>query len=299
MRILDAERTAALLPYHELAEAVVSVLKAYEEGRIFAPPRTQHRLPGGGALLFMVAWADDIGIVKRVGVHPGQAETVQAELTVFDAESGAPRLLLEGKTLTARRTAALTLAAAKQLAPAPEGPLLLVGAGRQARAHLEALAGELGTRKVWIASRGRERAEKLLARARELGLEGAIVDRPERVLPEARLIVTATTSEVPLFEDRVAPDAFVAAIGAFTPEAAELPPELVRRAYVVVDTLEGAREEAGDLIQAGIDWESVVPLENALTGQVPKGPIVFKSVGHAIFDLAAARVALQHLDAEA
>jgi len=299
MRVFDAKKTAALLPYRELAEAVVSVLKAYEEGQIFAPPRTQHRLPRGGALLFMAAWADDIGIVKRVGVHPGQAETVQAELTVFDAESGVPRLLLEGKTLTARRTAALTLAAAMHLAPAPKGPLLLVGAGRQARAHLEALAGQLGTRKVWIASRGRERAEKLLARARELGLEGAIVNQPEEVLPEARLIVTATTSEVPLFEDRVASDAFVAAIGAFTPEAAELPPELVRRAYVVVDTLEGAQSEAGDLIKAGVDWERVVPLKTALSRKTPQGPVVFKSVGHAIFDLAAARVALQRLGAGA
>src|SRR5207244_1175213 len=74
---------------------------------------------------------------------------------------------------------------------------------------------------------------------------------------------------------------FVAAVGAYLPEMAELPPGLVRRSRVFVDTLEGAQAEAGDLIMAGIDWSGVTPLEEALDApRAGKGPVVFKSVGH-------------------
>jgi ornithine cyclodeaminase len=74
---------------------------------------------------------------------------------------------------------------------------------------------------------------------------------------------------------------------------AELPPELVRRSRLFVDTLDGAQAEAGDLIQAGVDWGRVTPLEQALDMERPEsGPVIFKSVGHALWDLAAARLAV-------
>jgi 1-piperideine-2-carboxylate/1-pyrroline-2-carboxylate reductase [NAD(P)H] len=88
--------------------------------------------------------------------------------------------------------------------------------------------------------------------------------------------------------------AFVAAVGSFEPGAAELPAGLLARAAVVVDTLEGARAEAGDLIQAeragAFSWENAIPLEDILrSSERPEGTVVFKSVGHALWDLAAAR----------
>jgi ornithine cyclodeaminase/alanine dehydrogenase-like protein (mu-crystallin family) len=73
---------------------------------------------------------------------------------------------------------------------------------------------------------------------------------------------------------------------------AELPAALVRRAHLYVDTLEGAQAEAGDLLQAGIDWATVTPLADVILQERPLGgTIVFKSVGHAFWDLAAARAA--------
>jgi ornithine cyclodeaminase len=94
--------------------------------------------------------------------------------------------------------------------------------------------------------------------------------------------------------ESVPEDAFVAAVGSFEPGAAELPEGLVGRAVIVVDTLEGAREEAGDLIRAekagAFDWSDATPLEAVLrTSERPEGTVVFKSVGHALWDLAAAR----------
>ena len=126
-------------------------------------------------------------------------------------------------------------------------------------------------------------------------MEARVVGGAEEALGEAALIVTATTSEEPVLPEQVPEDAFVAAVGSFRPDMVELPAALIRAATVVADDLEGAREEAGDLIQAeragALDWDEVVPLEDALDAGRPEGPVVFESVGHALWDLAAARLA--------
>src|SRR5207244_1573335 len=116
----------------------------------------------------------------------------------------------------------------------------------------------------------------------------------DEALAVARVIVTATTSFTPVLPERVRPDAFIAAVGAYLPEMAELPASLVQRARLYVDTLEGAQAGAGDLIQAGVEWSEVTTLENVVDDARPEsGPVVFKSVGHALWDLAAARLAVQ------
>jgi ornithine cyclodeaminase len=109
-------------------------------------------------------------------------------------------------------------------------------------------------------------------------------------------VVTVTTSREPVLPGAVAEGTFVAAVGSFEPGAAELPPELFSGATVVVDTMEGAKEEAGDLIQAeeagAFRWEDAMELEEILRGRGrPSGAAVFKSVGHSLWDLAAARTA--------
>jgi ornithine cyclodeaminase len=97
--------------------------------------------------------------------------------------------------------------------------------------------------------------------------------------------------------DTVQQNAFIAAVGAFKSSMAEVPPGLARAARVVVDTLEGAQAEAGDLIQAGIDWTAARAIEDVLGDPRPaRGPVLFKSVGHALWDLAAARLAASRLD---
>jgi 1-piperideine-2-carboxylate/1-pyrroline-2-carboxylate reductase [NAD(P)H] len=204
--------------------------------------------------------------------------------------------LLDGSVVTARRTAALSLLAARELAPRPNGSLLIVGAGTQGLAHLEAFREGLGTSRVFVSSRTAKRAEALGEHAEGLGMEARAVWDPEEVLGEVSLVVTATTSREPVLPEGVPEGAFVAAVGSFEPEAAELPPALISRSTVVVDTMEGAREEAGDLIQAertgAFSWENAVPLDEALrAAERPEGTVVFKSVGNALWDLAAARTA--------
>ena len=212
----------------------------------------------------------------------------------MEAKTGVRLGILEGSTVTARRTAALSLLAAQTLAKESGGPLLVVGAGIQAKAHLEAFREGLGVSKVFIVSRTEEPAHALAEHAQSLGMEAEVKGNVEEVLDEVSLIVTATTSHEPVLPEEIPADTFVAAVGAFNPEMAELPPTLLSNSTVIVDTLEGVQEEAGDLIQAeqadAFRWEDAVQLEDALRwDNLPEGAIVFKSVGDALWDLAAAR----------
>ncbi len=127
-------------------------------------------------------------------------------------------------------------------------------------------------------------------------MEAEVAGEVEGVLGEAALVVTATTSARPVLPERVREDAFVAAMGSFRPDGAELPAGLVGSAgSVALDDPEGAREEAGDLIRAeragSLSWEEIVPLWEALNDAPPDGPVVFESVGSTLWDLAAARLA--------
>lgn len=302
MNILTAQETAALLPYPALADHLRAMLAEKQSGRASAPPRLSVPLTDEGVLLLMPAFDSELTITKMVTVHPHNASqdmpSIQAEVLVLDTTTGRRLLFLDGATVTARRTAALSLLAAQMLAPNPDGPLLVVGAGVQARAHLDAMTQVLGIHKVYISSRNPAHAERLASYACSLALDARAVSCPDDVLTDASMIVTATTSPDPVLSSTLRPDTFVAAVGSYQPDQAELPPELVCNAHLFVDTLEGAQAGAGDLIQACVDWNQVIPLERAISLPRPtSGPIIFKSVGHALWDLAAACLAWHSLKA--
>jgi len=303
LEILDAQATADRLPYPVLADSIREVALAMDSGDLQAPPRFALPLQEDGILLVMPASDPDIAITKLVTVHPNNPgrglPTIQGEVVVMDAATGARLGLLEGSAVTARRTAALSMLATRELAPHPEGPLLIVGAGRQGRAHLEAFRAGLGVSRAFISSRSSKSAVSLAGHARTLGMEAEPVEGVGEVLGDVSLIVTATTSKEPVLPEEIPDGVFVAAVGAFEPAAAELPPALISTSEILVDTMEGAKEEAGDLIQAqsagAFAWEDATELEEALRSpQRPEGTIVFKSVGHALWDLAAARTAFPH-----
>ncbi|NDY56259.1 delta(1)-pyrroline-2-carboxylate reductase family protein [Desulfovibrio sulfodismutans] len=304
---LDAAQTASALPFDRLADALAEVLILKRRGGVSAPPRLHMPLPGG-VLLVMPATDHQLLMVKRITVHSGNPgrglPAIQGEVTVSDAATGKPLFELHGPTVTARRTAALSLLAARLLAKSPTGPLVVVGAGVQARTHALAFHEGLGVKACAVSSRTAAKAEALAQSLRQAGLDAKAVDAQELsgMLSESSLVVTATTATDPVIPDRVADDAFLAAVGSFSPRAAEIPAGLVRRSQVYVDDLKAAQEEAGDLIRAGVDFGRITPLEDVADGaaQGPdsgKGPVLFKSVGHALFDLAAARLAMCSLSA--
>ena len=176
----------------------------------------------------MPATDREISITKLVTVHPKNTErglpTIQGEMVVMDAATGERLGLLDGSVVTARRTAALSLLAARELAPHPAGPLLIVGAGTQGRAHLEAFRAGLGVSRAFVCSRSAKSAISLAGHARSLGMEAEEVEGPEEVLDDVSLIVTATTSREPVLPEDIPAGVFMAAVGSFEPEAAEVPP---------------------------------------------------------------------------
>lgn len=306
MRTFDFNATQRLLPFAELAEEIVAVLHDKHAGKVIAPQRLTMPLPEEGVLLAMPATDDRIAITKLVTVHAHNAAlklpSIHGEVIVMNASTGQRLMILDGKAATARRTAAASLLAANLLAPAEAkaGPLLIVGAGAQGRAHLSAFAEAFPHVDAFIYSSRFDDARALAKLGPSLGIRAQAVGAVDEVLPICGLVVTTTTSATPVIADRVRPGAFIAAVGAYLPSMAEIPPELVRRARVFVDTLEGAQHEAGDLIQADVDWARVTGLEEVVLdigtrhNTMSDAPTIFKSVGHAMWDLAAARLAARH-----
>jgi 1-piperideine-2-carboxylate/1-pyrroline-2-carboxylate reductase [NAD(P)H] len=301
-QMLDYPNTAARLPYRSLVQQIREVLA---DASVQVPQRLVQPLPGGGSLFVMPALDSRIAIAKLITFTPGNAGTerpaIQGDVVVFDVATGQRKLILDGPTVTARRTAAVSLLAAQRLAPNKEGPLLIVGAGAQGRSHLEAFAQGLPVRRVLIASRGQAGALALAAYARELGLEASVVPDPDQAMADCPLAVTCTPANGVVLNALPRDDGFIAAVGAFTPRMVELGPELCRHfashGRIVVDTPD-ARHEAGDLLQAGLDVGSFPDLREVVLAASPapaRGPVLFKSCGWAGWDLAAARVALFQL----
>lgn len=295
--LLDAAATAARLPYDRLVPQIEALLR---DVSVQVPERLVQALPGGGSLFVMPALDGRIAITKLITFTPANTGTgrpaIQGDVVMFDVATGERVLVLDGPTVTARRTAAVSVLAAQKLAPNKSGPLLIVGAGAQGLAHLEAFAQGLPVRDVRIASRSQASAQKLADRAKELGLSAQVVTDGDAEMPNCPLVVTCTPASGVVLSALPRPDAFVCAVGAFTPKMVELGPQLCRhfadKGSVFVDTPEAAHE-AGDLIQAGLDVSAFASLREVVMGTAPaaKGPVLFKSCGWAGWDLAAARAA--------
>jgi len=301
--VFDAAATAAALPYTALADAIEQLL---HDDSVIVPPRLVQRLPGGGSLFVMPAVDAQVAITKLITFMPDNPASgrpsIQGDIVVFDSVQGQRIAVLDGPTVTARRTAAVSLVAARRLATSRDGPLLIVGAGVQGRAHLEAFHQGLGIGSVWIASRSAASAQALAALARARGLQANVVADPHAVLADCPLVVTCTPAQQVVLRGTPAPRTFLCAVGAFTPAMVEWAPEVCQHVAahgrVVVDTRD-ADHEAGDLLQAGLDvtrmptLSDVVRQGHASHASAPAmGPILFKSCGWAGWDLAAARCVL-------
>jgi len=291
------------LPYEGLAAEIQALLK---DGTVEVPPRLVQALQGGGSLFVMPAADSQLAITKLISFIPTNAErglpSIQGDIVVFEVRTGQRLMLLDGPIVTARRTAAVSLLAAQHLAPCKQGPLLIVGAGVQGRAHLDAFHQGLGIQQVFIASRSAQSAHDLVAYAQSLGMQAQYAADPNEALASCPLVVTTTPAQRVVMTTLPRADAFVAAVGAFTPTMVEwsaaVCQHLARNGTLVVDTRD-ADHEAGDLLQAEIDVKALSTLADVIQGsklwrtsrarQTQPGPVFFKSCGWAGWDLAAAR----------
>jgi ornithine cyclodeaminase len=319
MRLLSRRDLERLLTPASALEALEAAFRAAAVGRVAAPVRLPVEVGADGRLLYMPAvlrteTGSGAAGAKVVGVFPGNPSRglplIHAVYLLHDAETGRPAALLEAGWLTGLRTAAASALAATRLARPDASTLALLGAGVQAAFHLEAMLGVRPIRRVLIAGRSRARVEQLAvdARTRHPGLEVEVAASPDAAVAEADLVVAATTSRTPVLRGAtLRPGAFVALVGAFTPDAREADTEAICRSRVYVDTYEGAMAEAGDLLipiaEGALAREGIVgDLAALVAGSVPgrRSPdeiTLFKSVGAAIEDLAVAMLAVQLAEA--
>lgn len=321
---LDHARLDALLPPAALVEALAAMFRTGCE----APLRHAHAWPdGAGALentlLLMPAWqppaagARRYSGVKVVHVAPGNSRrgnaaaslpAVHAAYLLSDSETGAPLALLDGGALTDRRTAAASVLAARHLARPDSRRLLLLGSGKVARALAEAYGAAYPLEDLAVWSPTAANAARLAGVLRDQGLPARAAASPD---PAGFDIVSAATlSTVPLVRGAdVVSGTHVDLVGAFRPGMRESDSALVARAMLVVDTRAGGLKEAGDVVQAiaeGAITEGnlAADLAELCRGDHPgrtrpEEVTLFKSVGWAGEDLAAAILAYESAMAEA
>lgn len=314
MLIASADQVDTALAY---ADLVTHLRQAFVDG-CEAPLRHHHTLenPAGPdtILLLMPAWRPGGAAgVKIVTVAPGNADlnlpSVLGAYVLLDGVTGQVKAQIDGPRLTLRRTACASALAASYLARADAGDLLVVGAGALAPHRIGAFAAVRPIRNVTIWNRRPERAEQLAARLDGNGMRVRATTDLEAAARQADIISCATNATEPLIHGAwLKPGAHLDLIGAFTAEMRECDDEAVRRARVFVDTRDGALSEGGDLIQAIAGGAMTADDIQADLFDLCRGDhagrggddeiTLFKSVGTALEDLAAAELVVEKLSAD-
>ena len=311
MRIVSAREVDAALGYADLVEALRTAFRR----ETTVPLRHHHSIPTGGreaTLLLMPAWnAPDpapahVG-VKIVTVYPDNTArdlpSVMGTYLMLDGHTGEPAASIDGPALTARRTAAASALAADYLARSDAQKMLMVGTGRLAGNLIEAHAAVRPIRETVIWGRNQDKAEQL---ARRLDTDSHRVTATGDLAAAARaadIVSCATTSPDPLIHgDWLADGVHIDLVGGFRPDMREADDRVIERGRIFVDTRAGALAEAGDIVQP-VDTGVLDP--NDIAGdlfelcrgkrpgrQSPAEITVFKSVGTALEDLAAAELVM-------
>ena len=305
---LDRTELAARLKRRALIDRLERAFAAENA----TPVRQRYDLGGGGSgksLLLMPGWRANGAIgVKLVTVFADNAvrslPAVHACYVLFDGDTGTPRAMLDGNELTLRRTGAASALAARYLARADAERLLMIGTGELAP-HVILSHAEVRTLKeVRIWGRRPERAREVADALRGHDFSVAVCTDLQAGVAWADIISCATLSQAPLIDGRwLRPGQHLDLIGAFRPNMREVDDLTLTRGEIYVDTRAGAMVEAGELVQslaAGVIQPSDIraELSELVRGQVPgrsspEAITLFKSVGTAIEDLAAAELAVE------
>jgi alanine dehydrogenase len=311
LHVLGASEVVAALDF----ESTIEALRQMFRGGCGMPVRHHHSIPVPGgrdaSLLLMPAWQTGRHIgVKLVTVFPDNGEqalpSVQGTYLLLDGKTGRPLALMDAPALTARRTAAASALAAKYLARPDAERLLMVGTGTLASHLIEAHASVRPIKHVVVWGRNLEKAKKLAHRLSRRHLALTATDDLANAVRGADIVSCATLARDPLIRGHwLKLGTHVDLVGGFTPEMREADDDVVKRARVFVDTRDGALKEAGDIVQpirSGALREDDVAgdlfdlTRGSRAGRRYYDQItLFKSVGTALEDLAAAQLALERV----
>jgi alanine dehydrogenase len=318
MRVLGSTDLKNLVPMRDAVELMKTVFAQYSKGETISPIRTPVELPdGSGVSLYMPAYVspgDSHGAslgAKIVSVFPGNGEkglpTIHALVVALDPTTGEPAGMIEGASVTALRTGAVSGAATDLMARPDSRILTVIGAGAQGVTQAAAVCSVRDIHEIRVIDLSDDMRSTFSER-----LAGWVDDAPpvnlelsdaRQSLADSDIVCTATTSRTPVFDDAwISDGTHINAVGAFTPEMQEIPDQTVVRSRLVVDAVEAIMHEAGDIIQpvnrGVLDRDRVrVELGHLVLGESAGREsdtevTFFKSVGNAIQDMVVARVAL-------
>lgn len=307
--VFSAADVRAALPMDKAVAAMKSAFRELSAGEVTVPMRTHIELPEHAAdALVMSCYSprlDQVGL-KIITLHPNNVEHglpfIQATVMVLDAERGTPLAVMSGAVLTAIRTGAASGAATDVLAREDASRVAIIGSGTQAATQLEAMCAVRDIRAASVFDVDMARAKTFADRMQEqLQIDVVPAASVSAALAHADIVCTATTSRTPVFADAdIAPGTHINAIGVYKPDEREIPAATVARARVVVDAVDAAWEEAGELILARDEGIITTSHIHAELGQILAGVksgradsdeiTFFKSVGVANQDLSAAHV---------
>jgi ornithine cyclodeaminase/alanine dehydrogenase-like protein (mu-crystallin family) len=289
VRYLDEEAVRRLLRWDELIPAMEAALCAFSRGRVLQPVRNMLTIEEGKRYVaVMPAVAADAMGAKLVSFYPGNAgtgvATHHALIVLMRPDTGEPLAVMDGRLITEMRTAAVSAAATKHLAAPDARVLALLGSGVQAGAHLEALSQVRKFTEVRVWSRTPAHARRFA------DAHGATAMDAEAAVRGADVVVTATAALAPVLEGAwLKPGAHVNAVGAPRPTWRELDNDVMANP-LIVDSREAVLKESGDVILSKAAIFAEIGEIFAGMKPAPTGTTVFKSVGIAAEDIAAARL---------
>ncbi len=308
--LLDEPTIRQLLPMEDLITAMTAALADFSAGRVTQPLRTVLEV-GAEKSFFGVMPAylpsqHALGtkLVTVFGSNAGRGlPSHLATILLLDADTGALLAVMDGRYITEARTAAVSAVSVRHLARPDASTLAILGAGVQARSHLEAISLVRTLKEVRVWSRTAASADRFAAEmAPHTGVPIRAEPSAEAAVRNADIIVLVTASPEPVLFDRWVRDgAHICAVGACRPTQREMEAALVKRADVYVDSRRGALAEAGDVvlaiqegaIDAGhIRGELGEVVSNTAGGRRGSDRVtIFKSLGMAVEDVAAAQLA--------
>ena len=313
VRVLSDADVAAVLELSELLPVVQRAFESQGRGAVERPERPHFPVgidldgapaSGWGTGLVMPAYIHgaDHFATKIATVHPDNPDrdlpTVNAQIVLNEAATGLPAALLAGNRVTNARTACIGGLAARELAV--DGPLELglVGAGTQARWQTRAIHAATGVDRIRVYSPSDSRdacAEDLAA---ELGVPATPVETPSAAVESATVVVTATTSEEPVFpSEALSPGTLVIGVGAFSAGQQELAAGVLQRADRVFADVPTEVAEIGDVVGAGLSLDDLVSFADVFEGAAGRENndeiLVMESVGSAVLDAAAGEYVLE------
>jgi len=296
MNYLDEASVRAVLDWDPLIAAMEPALAAFSSGRVVQPVRNMLTIEENKRYLgVMPAVTEEAMGLKLVSFYPGNADTGLpthlAMILLFRPDTGEPLAVMDGRLITEMRTAAVSAAVTRHLASAESRVLALLGSGAQASAHLEALSRVRRFDEVRVWSQTSTHAQSFAEEH-----DARVAPDAQTAVRDADVIVTATNAREPILRGAwLKPGVHINAVGSPRPTWRELDNEAMTSGALVVDSREAVLKESGDVILSKAPIYAEVGEIFAGTMQKPPSgcTTVFKSVGIAVEDIAAAKLVYQ------